>query len=231
MSRSRDGTWLTTRSPIFRTPREMSSSPATIRSAVVLPQPDGPTRTMNSPSSIARSRPLTAVVPSAYVFVMPSNETPATHPPSVGVRVFYKVVTAPRNRNRLGTCEDHSSRVAPANRRYAANASRNASRNESSRRGANPSSHQRLSTSTLPASRSIRGSIRPTKRSRKTIGSTYQPQRRLSGGWKSSHTYSNPKSACRNLRSQTSGSKGGRNATEGGGSGGDSSSATSSGIT
>ena len=31
----------------------MSSSPATIRSAVVLPHPDGPTSTMNSPSSIA----------------------------------------------------------------------------------------------------------------------------------------------------------------------------------
>src|SRR5919108_4413110 len=81
MSRSRDGTWLTTRSPIFRTPREMSSSPATIRSAVVFPQPDGPTRTMNSPSWISRSRPLTAVVPSAYVFVTPSNETPATQRP------------------------------------------------------------------------------------------------------------------------------------------------------
>ena len=31
-------------------PSLMSSSPATIRSAVVLPQPDGPTRTTNSPS-------------------------------------------------------------------------------------------------------------------------------------------------------------------------------------
>src|SRR5829696_4218328 len=31
MSRSRGGTWLTTRSPIRKTPSEMSSSPATIR--------------------------------------------------------------------------------------------------------------------------------------------------------------------------------------------------------
>src|SRR5690242_11062454 len=77
MSRSRDGTWLTTRSPIFSTPREMSSRPATMRSAVVLPQPDGPTRTMNSPSSMPRLRVFTAVVPPGYVFVTPSNVTPA----------------------------------------------------------------------------------------------------------------------------------------------------------
>jgi len=46
-------------------PAVMLSSPATMRSAVVLPQPDGPTRTMNSPSAMSRSRPLTAVVPSS----------------------------------------------------------------------------------------------------------------------------------------------------------------------
>src|SRR5581483_5646089 len=80
MSRSRDGTWLTTRSPIKSRPREISSSPATIRRAVVLPQPEGPTRTMNSPSSIVRSSEFTAVVPSGYVFVTPSNVTPAIHP-------------------------------------------------------------------------------------------------------------------------------------------------------
>ena len=48
-----------------------------MRSAVVFPQPDGPTSTMNSPSSISRFRELTAVVPSGYVFVTPSNVTPA----------------------------------------------------------------------------------------------------------------------------------------------------------
>src|SRR5438093_1408154 len=77
MSRSREGTWLTTRSPMRTTPREMSSRPATIRSAVVFPHPDGPTSTMNSPSSIPRSREFTAVVPSGYVLVTPSNVTPA----------------------------------------------------------------------------------------------------------------------------------------------------------
>src|SRR4029079_17610936 len=92
MSRSRDGTWLTTRSPIFSTPREMSSRPATMRSAVVLPQPDGPTSTMNSPSSIPRLREFTAVVPSGYVFVTPSNVTPAIG----GSRVDSGVLTGAR---------------------------------------------------------------------------------------------------------------------------------------
>ena len=44
------------RPPIRISPSVISSSPATIRSAVVLPQPDGPTRTMNSPSAISRLR-------------------------------------------------------------------------------------------------------------------------------------------------------------------------------
>jgi hypothetical protein len=82
MSRSRDGTLLTTRSPIFTTPLVMSSSPATIRSAVVLPQPDGPTRTMNSPSPIARDNASTAFVPSGYTLLICSNATPAKALPS-----------------------------------------------------------------------------------------------------------------------------------------------------
>src|SRR5918999_3205836 len=78
MSRSREGTWLTTRSPILSRPSEMSSSPATIRSAVVFPQPDGPTSTMNSPSWASRSRSLTALVPSAKTFETSVNVTAAT---------------------------------------------------------------------------------------------------------------------------------------------------------
>ena len=42
----------------------MSSSPAIMRRAVVLPQPDGPSRTMNSPSVISRSRSSTATTSS-----------------------------------------------------------------------------------------------------------------------------------------------------------------------
>src|SRR5205085_5720223 len=117
-------------------------------------------------------------------------------------------------------CGAHSSRSTLAKRRYERSASRIASTNPSTRRGANPFSHQRSSTRTRASARSIFGSMRPTKRSRKTIGSTYQPHRRLAGGKKSSQTYSKPKRLARSLRSQTIGSNGGTKATEGGGSGG-----------
>jgi hypothetical protein len=52
------------RSPIRIVPLVISSSPATIRSAVVLPHPEGPTSTMISPSRMSRVRPETATVPS-----------------------------------------------------------------------------------------------------------------------------------------------------------------------
>ena len=45
-------------------PGMISSSPATILSAVVLPQPDGPTSTISSPSAISRFSSSTACVPS-----------------------------------------------------------------------------------------------------------------------------------------------------------------------
>ena len=45
-------------------PPEMSSSPAIIRSSVDLPQPDGPTKTTNSPSATSRVAPwITSKVP------------------------------------------------------------------------------------------------------------------------------------------------------------------------
>ena len=45
-------------------PPEISSSPAIIRSSVDLPQPEGPTKTANSPGSIRRSMPwITGTVP------------------------------------------------------------------------------------------------------------------------------------------------------------------------
>src|SRR5919109_4988875 len=65
-------------------PSSTSSSPASMRSAVVLPEPDGPTSTMNSPSPIFRSRASTAgaSVP-GYVRVACSNLTSAiVGPPS-----------------------------------------------------------------------------------------------------------------------------------------------------
>ena len=54
MSRSLGGRSFTTRAPIEIVPEVISSSPAIERSAVDLPQPDGPTSTMNSPSAMSR---------------------------------------------------------------------------------------------------------------------------------------------------------------------------------
>src|SRR5215469_4435619 len=60
MSRSLGGTKVTSRSPISTRPPSSGSSPASMRRAVVLPDPDGPTSTMNSPSLMSRSSPSTA---------------------------------------------------------------------------------------------------------------------------------------------------------------------------
>src|SRR3954464_5537717 len=57
MSRSLGWTLLTTRSPIEIVPEVMFSRPASMRSRVDLPQPEGPTRTTNSPSSIGIDTP------------------------------------------------------------------------------------------------------------------------------------------------------------------------------
>src|SRR3989337_748370 len=57
MSRSRGATSLTILSPMRISPPVASSRPAMVRSKVDLPQPDGPTRTTNSPSSMVRSMP------------------------------------------------------------------------------------------------------------------------------------------------------------------------------
>src|SRR2546421_5824812 len=58
--RARGGRSLTTWPPMRIFPAVGASSPAIIRSSVVLPQPDGPRRTRNSPSWVARSTPSTA---------------------------------------------------------------------------------------------------------------------------------------------------------------------------
>src|SRR6476661_8889094 len=64
MSRSLGWTLLTTRSPIEIVPEVMFSNPASIRSRVDLPQPEGPTRTTNSPSSIGIDTPCKTPPPS-----------------------------------------------------------------------------------------------------------------------------------------------------------------------
>src|SRR5215510_10087605 len=68
MSRSLGGRSFTTRSPMAISPAVISSSPATMRRVVVLPQPDGPTRTMNSLSRIVRLTSLTACTSSYFLF-------------------------------------------------------------------------------------------------------------------------------------------------------------------
>src|SRR3954454_3504311 len=84
MSRSLGATSSTTREPIRSEPDDASSSPATIRSAVDLPDPEGPTRIVNSPSATARSSPSTARVPSSKTFETSSNAIDATaHLPDV----------------------------------------------------------------------------------------------------------------------------------------------------
>src|SRR5450432_2445873 len=84
MSRCRGSTSLTSRSSMKIDPDVTSSSPATIRSAVVLPQPDGPTSTSSSPSPTSRSSDCTAVVPSGNRLVTESSTIRDTsHAPSL----------------------------------------------------------------------------------------------------------------------------------------------------
>src|SRR4029450_12777726 len=77
MSRSFGGTSFTTRSPIAIVPSLIRSRPATIRSAVDFPHPDGPTRIRNSPSAPSRVGPWTATTGPGCTFVPPSNATRA----------------------------------------------------------------------------------------------------------------------------------------------------------
>src|SRR5919198_5770891 len=62
MSRSRGRTLETSRSPMWIEPPLSGSRPASMRSAVDLPEPDGPTSTSSSPSPMSRSRLSTAAI-------------------------------------------------------------------------------------------------------------------------------------------------------------------------
>src|SRR5215204_3198900 len=84
ISRWRGGRSLTTWSPIKTLPSVMSSRPAIIRRAVDFPQPDGPTKTTNSPSGISRFILSTATTSSPKTLVTSSRVTSAIPlPPSV----------------------------------------------------------------------------------------------------------------------------------------------------
>ena len=64
MPRLAGGRLSTTWPPMLMCPEVCVSSPAMIRSSVDLPQPEAPTKTMNSPSAMSRSTPLsTSVLP------------------------------------------------------------------------------------------------------------------------------------------------------------------------
>ena len=64
MSRSFDSMSLTTLPSIAIVPPVIGSRPASMRSSVDLPHPDGPTSTVNSPSAISNEIPwMTFVLP------------------------------------------------------------------------------------------------------------------------------------------------------------------------
>ena len=68
--RSRGARSLTRSPPITMSPDVMSSRPTIILSNVDFPQPDGPTRIMNSPSATSMLMSLTAANPSPYSLTM-----------------------------------------------------------------------------------------------------------------------------------------------------------------
>src|SRR6476646_4739782 len=71
---------------MYTSPSVGSSRPATIRSSVLLPQPDGPRSTMNSWSAtsiVTSSTACTASAPVPNVLVIPSSLTCATNEPYV----------------------------------------------------------------------------------------------------------------------------------------------------
>src|SRR3990172_755980 len=91
--RSRGGRWFTTCPPMRISPSVGGSNPAIMRSKVVLPQPEGPKRTRNSPSLVDRSTPSTAQTSPKHFF-RPWTSTVAIKPSALFQPVF------PRNRPR-----------------------------------------------------------------------------------------------------------------------------------
>src|SRR4029453_11730865 len=82
-SRWRGGRSVTSLSPMRIRPCVASSRPAMRRSSVVLPQPEAPTSTMNSPSSIVRLSSRTALKPFGKTLLTPSTTIPDTGSPTI----------------------------------------------------------------------------------------------------------------------------------------------------
>src|SRR4029079_5564727 len=78
MSRARGGSSVTSRSPIEMVPPDTSSRPAIMRRSVDFPQPDGPTRTRNSPLPMVSETPSTATTPPEKTLLTLSRTISAT---------------------------------------------------------------------------------------------------------------------------------------------------------
>src|SRR3989440_1457314 len=78
MSRERGGSSVTSRPSMLIAPPVTSSSPASIRSRVDFPQPEGPTSTRNSPLSISRETSSTATTSPLKTLVTCSSTISAT---------------------------------------------------------------------------------------------------------------------------------------------------------
>jgi hypothetical protein len=74
--RARGGKSFITFPPMNNSPSVGVSKPAIMRSSVLLPQPEGPSSTRNSPSRVSRLTPFTATM-SPNVFLMPRVSTVA----------------------------------------------------------------------------------------------------------------------------------------------------------
>src|SRR6185312_9451221 len=81
------GSSLTTAPPIKRSPLVCCSSPQMMRRNVVLPQPEGPSKTMNSPFGTSKLMPLTAGT-SPNFLMMFLVDTAAIEPPRIKRRAL-----------------------------------------------------------------------------------------------------------------------------------------------
>ncbi len=104
MSRALGGTSLTTRPPMAMSPLEMFSSPAIMRSSVDLPQPEGPTRMTNSPSSISTETPCRiSVAPNALrTFLMETLAMVLSFPPAAAQNLEIRVSLPVMNSSSTG---------------------------------------------------------------------------------------------------------------------------------
>src|SRR5215831_15123521 len=77
---ARGGRWVTTCPPMRISPAVGFSRPAIICMSVVLPHPEGPSSTKNSPSLVARSTPSTAGTSPKYFWILRTSTVAMLHP-------------------------------------------------------------------------------------------------------------------------------------------------------